>query len=442
MSRSKQRPRSARWVTACGVVILVAATFLVPVASVSATAAGDVVLEWNQNAVAALSNAPSATPPGAGQTPPVASIHLAMVQGAVYDAINSIDRKHKAYLRGLPHAPKTASKPAAAATAAHHVLVGLVPALPAAVVTDLDARYAASLAAITNSQAKTDGIAAGAAAAAAMLANRAHDGRYGTFTFTAGMLPGQWRPELPAFVSDPFAWVAKVKPFTLKRASQFRTDGPLPMTSQRWISEFNEVKAFGAATGSARTDHQTETARFYTANPLPMLNKTLRDVAHEEGLSAAKAARLFALSSMSAADAMINCWDDKAHYNFWRPITAIRGAADDGNPSTEPQADWLPFIATGTPPYPDHPSGYNCYAGAMMHTAAAYFAGDDVTIQLTSPVTMTTRTYDKFTDVLVDTIDARVYLGIHFRTPDIQGARLGKHVAHWVEDHFFGRAHH
>jgi PAP2 superfamily len=442
MSRSMQRPRSARWVTACGVALVIAATCLIPVASVSATAAGDVVLEWNQNAVAALSNAASATPPGAAQTPPVASIHLAMVQGAVYDAVNSIQRGYKPYLHGLPKAPKTASKRAAAATAAHHVLVGLLPALPAPVITDLNTRYAASLALITDGQSKTDGINAGEAAAAAMLKARAHDGRYGTFTFTSGTHPGEWRPVLPAFVSDPFAWVAKVKPFTLKRRSQFRTDGPLPMTSQRYVSEFNEVKAFGAATGSARNAHQTETALFFSANPLPMQNKTLRDVAHEEDLSAAQAARLFALSSMAAADALINCWDDKAHWNFWRPITAIREAASDGNPSTEPQDDWLPFIATGTPPYPDHPSGYNCFTGAMMSTAASYFKGDDVTIQLTSPITATTRTYDKFTDVLVDTIDARVYLGIHFRTPDIQGARLGKQVANWVADHNFGRANH
>ena len=345
MSRSMQRPRLVRWATAFGVIVLIAATCLVPVASVSATAAGDVVLEWNRNAVAALSNAPSATPPGAGQTPPVASIHLAMVQGAVYDAVNAIDRGHKPYIHGLPNAPKTASRPAAAATAAHHVLVGLKPPLPDAVLADLNAKYAATLAGILDGKAKTDGIKAGEAAAKAMLAKRAHDGRYGTFTFTAGTKPGQWRPELPSFVSDPFAWVAKVKPFTLKRASQFRTAGPLPMTSQQYISEFNEVKAFGAADGSARTDLQTETARFFTANPLVMMNKTLRDVAHEQNLTAAGAARLFALSSMSGADALINCWDDKAHYSFWRPITAIREAANDGNPSTEPQAtgcrSWL-----------------------------------------------------------------------------------------------------
>jgi len=412
------------------------------VASVSATEPGDPVLEWNQGAVEALSNMPTATPPGAGQTPGVASLHLAMVQGAVYDAVNAIDRRHKPYLPRLPHAPGNASKAAAVAAAARGVLVGLKPALPAAVIASVEARYTASLAAITNGQPKTDGIKIGDAVAKAMLAARANDGRYGTFTFTAGTKVGQWRPELPAFASDPFAWVAKVTPFTLKRPSQFRTDGPLPLKSQRYVSEFNEVRAFGAATNSARTALQTETARFYTANPLPMMNKTLRDVAKERGLSISKAARLFVLSSMSAADSMINCWDDKAHYSFWRPITAIRNAAADGNPSTEPQADWLPFIATGTPPYPDHPSGYNCYAGAMMQTAQRFFGDAAVTIKLTSSVTGTTRTYAKFTDVLADTIDARIYLGIHFRTPDVQGAHLGKQVADWVASRFFGHAYH
>ena len=125
-----------------------------------------------------------------------------------------------------------------------------------------------------------------------------------------------------------------------------------------------------------------------------------------------------------------------------RITTAIRNAASDGNPSTAQQDDWLPFIATGTPPYPDHPSGYNCYSGAMMQTAQRFFGDAAVTIKLSSSVTGTTRTYAKFTDVLVDTIDARVYLGIHFRTPDVQGAHLGKQVADWVAARFFGPAHH
>lgn len=447
MTRSRPSSRARRWLPGFTAVVIIVAAGLIPVASVAAAEPANMVLDWNLYAVNALSNPlPTAVPtppdPGAGETPPVASLHLAMAQGAVYDAVNAIDGGHAPYLDGLPSAPSTASKAAAAATAAHHVLVGLVtpalvPVLPQVVRDNLDALYAASLAAITNSQAKTDGIAIGAAAASAMLADRTGDGRFVPYSFTPGSSVGQWRPELPSFVSDPFAWVSNVRPFTLTSTSQFRTAGPLALTSAEYATEFNEVKALGAATGSTRTDAQTQLARFYSANPLPMMNRAFREISAARGLSPAEQARLFVMSSMSSADALINCWDDKDHYSFWRPITAIRGAASDGNAGTAAQADWLPFFPT--PPYPDHPSGYNCFSAAMMHTAETYFRTDQVGISLTSPGTTpaTTRTYKRFTAVLKDTIDARIYMGIHFRTPDVQGAWIGKKVANWVVKHYF-----
>jgi PAP2 superfamily len=125
---------------------------------------------------------------------------------------------------------------------------------------------------------------------------------------------------------------------------------------------------------------------------------------------------------------------------FWRPVTAIQLAADDDNPATAPQADWMSFLPT--PPYPDHPSGYNCFTAAMMYTARAFFRTDRITFQLTSAVTMTSRTYTRFTAVLTDTINARIYLGIHSRTPDVQGAGLGRRTANWVATHYFLRKHH
>jgi hypothetical protein len=442
MPRSKPRSRAQRWLATFSAIVLIAVAGLIPVASVMAAEPTDMVLVWNANAVIALSNPNSATPPGAGQTPPVASIHLAMVQGAVYDAVNAIDRGHTAYLAGLPSAPSTASKAAATAAAAHDVLIGLVPALPQNVKDSIEASYTTSLAAITpDNQAKADGIAIGQAAAAAMLADRADDGRYGTFRFTAGDQPGEWRPELPSFVSDPFAWVARVRPFTMKSTSQFRTDGPLDMTSAQYAAEFNEVKSMGALTGSSRTDAQTLEARFYSTNPLPMMNRAFREVAAARGLSLTDDARLFVTTSMSSADALIGCWDDKAYWNFWRPITAINQAADDGNPGTAPQAGWLPLIATGTAPYPDHPSGYNCFTSAMMHSAKGYFGTDKVSFVLNSSLTGTSRSYDRFTSVMDDTIDARIWLGLHFRTPDVQGAELGKRAANWAASHYFKPAH-
>ena len=316
------------------------------------------------------------------------------------------------------------------------------------VLDNLLAQYTDSLADITEAG-EADGIAVGHAAALAMFAKRMDDGRFGPFRFPAEAPydAGEWRPDLPANVNDPNGWVARVKPFTLENTFQFRTAGPFALTSPEYAAEFNEVKALGAASGSTRTPEQTTLARFFAANPLPMMNGGFREIATGQGLSLAENARLFAMSSMSSADALINCWDDKAFHNFWRPITAIREAANDGNPATEPvpvtdpPTPWMPFIGTfvaaGTPPYPDHPSGYNCFTGAMMNTAAMYFRTEHITLNLTSPITATTITYKRFTAVLKDTIDARIYQGLHFRNPDVQGAWLGKKVAKWVDKNFF-----
>jgi hypothetical protein len=273
-----------------------------------------------------------------------------------------------------------------------------------------------------------------------MLDDRSDDHRYEPYFFTAGSEDGDWRPSLPAFAVDQFAWVSNVRPFTMTSTSQFRTAGPYALNSPEYTAEFNEVKALGGAAGTpglTRTADQTQLGLFYMANPLPMMNGAFREIAGERGLSLAATARLFGMTSMASADALIGCWDDKDYWSFWRPITAIRDI-DDGNPDTVPLATWLPLIAA-TAPYPDHPSGYNCFAGAMLHTAAIYFRTERISISLTSSGTTpaTTRTYKRFTAVLKDTIDARIYLGLHFRNPDVQGAWLGKKVAQWTAKHYF-----
>ena len=440
MNRPKATRLSLR--LALGVVLIL--TSSVTALPVAAASDSDAVLVWNQQAINALSlPLPTAVPappvPGGGQPPYVASLHLAMVQGAVYDAVNAIDGGFQPYIAGLPNAP-SASRAAAVATAAHHVLVGLAPVpLPQIVRDNLDTFYTNYMVEIADGQPKTDGIAIGAAAAAAMLANRVGDGRYVPYSFTPGTEVGEWRPSTSG--SDPFAWVSNVRPFTLNSTSQLRTEGPPALTSAEYAAEFNEVKALGAVTGSTRTQDQTNLARFYTANPLPFVNGAFRTLSVQQGLSTAEQARFFAKLSMAGADALISCWDDKDFWSFWRPVTAIPLAADDGNPATEPQADWVPFISTlvpsATPPYPDHPSGYNCFTGSMMRTAREFFGTDHMGFTLASPTGVAPRTYERFSDVVRDTIDARIYLGIHFRTPDVQGAWIGKKTAQWIDKHYF-----
>lgn len=454
----QRKAKSARAFAFCAVLVTVVAVLLGGgQTTAQAGPPEDAVLDWNLNALDALFNSPTAvapTRPGAGQTPPVASQHMAMVQGAVYDAVNMIDRGHEPYLDDLPRAPRNASKPAAVATAAHHLLVGLgiapVPALPAATQTWLNEAYTASLAAIPNGERKDAGVAAGAAAAAAMLEEREGDGRYEPFSFTCREGAGQWRPtdSLTCIIppttgtSDPFAWVAKVDPFVLKRASQFRSKGPEKLKSDAYKREYDEVKRLGSnATPTERTPEQQAAAQFFTVNPVPTYNRALRTIAQGEGLSIAEDARLFAKVSLSVADAAINCWDDKVRWSNWRPITAIRLGGSDGNDNTVGDVGWTSFAPN--PPYPDQSSGYNCVTGSFMHAAKAFFGTDEVSFDLTGTVmlgfpapTPMTRHYDRFTDVIDDTIDARVWQGIHFRSSDEDGARIGKNVARWVDKHY------
>ena len=436
-----KRPRAHTRVAILTVAALAAGLFTVVAPPSAAADPALAVIEWNMHAYNALGNPADAPIPGAGQPPPVASQHLAMVQGAVYDAINSIVGGYEPYLEGLPPAPPSASQAAAVATAAHDVLVNveLVPPLAPAIVERLDSLWSESLEAIAEGPDKEAGIAAGAAAAAAMLAARANDGRYEPFSFTTGSEVGEWRPTLPNNASDPFAWVANVDPFVLDTSDQFRTKGPLPLQRPSYAREYDEVKTLGAI-DSVRSPEQEAVAQFFTVNPVELYNRTFRTVA--AGLSMADQARLFARLNIAGADALIHCWDEKVHWSNWRPITAIREGDADLNDRTVGDDEWTPLIAT--PPYPDHTSGYNCVTAAWMHTARRFFGHDTLAfdlVRIAPNVPNVTRHYGRFTDVIEDTIDARVYEGIHFRTADEQGAQVGRDVAQWADRHFFGRTH-
>jgi hypothetical protein len=405
-------------------------------------AENDAVRVWNERAAVTLANGHTADAPGVQFAPPVAMIHLAMVQGAVYDAVNAIKGGYDPYLPGLK-APTSASRGAAAATAAHHVLVALVDQAPSsatltaevksAIKTRLNAEYASSMAEIPAGQAKAKGIEVGAAAAAAMLANRAGDGRFGAPGFTVGTGVGEWRPIPPANVNDPNAWVRNVRPFTLPRSEYFHTPGPFAVTSSQYTAEFNEVKALGRATDSTRTEGQTLLANWTTRHPLLILYPALRQVAVDKGLTITEQARFHAMTSMSGADSLINCWAEKEHWKFWRPTTAIQLADTDGNDDTVADAGWTALGAV--PPYPDEPSGANCVFSGVMYGAKGFFGSDWAEFDLAG--TGSTRHYSRFTDVVPDVIEARILLGLHFRRADVNGAWLGQQVAEYVDANFF-----
>jgi hypothetical protein len=446
MNRSMPTSRARRWLAGLTVLTLIGVAGLTPAAAVAATEPANMVLVWNENAVNVISQPATVTPPGLGQAPPLSALHVAMVHGAIYDAVNAIDGGHEPYLDGLS-APSTASQAAAVAQAAHDVLYGITPAANTAVRTRIDDMLTASLGLIDAGQAKTDGIEIGADAAAAMLEARADDGRFDSEPFVTSTDVGKWRLVPPAS-NNVLGQFATVTPLTLRDPGQFTTEGMPAVTSEQYAAEFNEVKALGAQSGSTRTAAQTLMAGFYTANPVLFYNAGLRVIATGQGLSTSDQASLFARTSMGGADALISCWHNKKVWYAWRPQTAIREAANDDNPLTSPDPEWLSLFAT--PGYPDEPSGYNCYTGGFWHSARYFFGTDKMAFSLTSPgvpanaavgnpigVPSSTRSFTRFSDVVADTIEGRILNGFHFRTADVHGAWIGKKTAQWIDKHFF-----
>jgi hypothetical protein len=406
------------------------------------------ILKWNRIAMnTLLATAQGGAMPAAVGAPPASQILLGMTQGAVYDAVNAIHPKHyRPYLLTRRFSAR-ASREAAVATAAFEVLSSIVQGVPQtiafpnrdALLESLAAEYADSLDAIDDSPFKDQGIAAGHAAAEVMIAAREGDGRYGPSQWVPNPLPGYWDPTLPDGTTqqDPTPWVGGVKPFLLQSPSQFRTPGPNALTSAAYTVEFNEVKALGSVNSAQRTQFQTDTAIFWTGAGGPSWGVVARDLianpAYEFDLFGA--ARLLAMMGLASADAAINCWNDKYHWNFWRPVHAVNRAADDGNPDTSPQLGWMPLR---TAPYPDHPSGHMCLDGANLRALQIFLGTDDIPLTISTRVPgLAPRSYANPAEILSEIESARVWAGLHFRTADVQGGQLGRNVAEYMAANYF-----
>jgi PAP2 superfamily len=442
------RPGRNAWSRMLLIVLSVCALAIPATASAAPpTGSAETVREWNAIATSSIVST-------AGQPPHAAALSLAMVQGAVYDAVNAIDGGRQPYLVAPPADPGD-SEDAAAATAAYRVLVGF-PDLPGLFPTQLPTLqplYDSSLASVPDGPGKTGGIEVGEAAARAMLAARANDGRFGPFTPVEGTDPGEWRRTPPNFGGDPAAWVANVRPFLVPNVEMLRTDGPNALTSAAYAEDFNEVKELGSLTSTRRTADQTAASIFWQDSGPAIWNRVFRALAASEKLDIVDSARMFAMTNLAGADGSIGCWNDKYYWNFWRPITAIREAASDGNPATEADPAWLPLfnptipgVAVSPPPlvtpgFPDHPSGHTCISGGYVHALQAYFGTDRIAFTAVSnkcsPAPCPSRSFDSFSEALKEIIDVRVWSGIHFRTADVQGAVLGKKVAHYLQKNYF-----
>jgi hypothetical protein len=381
-----------------------------------------VINDWSETAVAVVSG--DAKRPGAEQ-----ALWYGFMNAAVYNAVVGIEGRYTEY-KWHARGPRHASSEAAAAAAAHRILLTYFPASGARV----DAAYTASLAKIPDGRAQDEGVAFGERAAARIVQLRENDGRGAPITFDKPPAPGVWRPTPPANAPMVDPWLAKVRPMLLDSSDRFRPGPPPKPTSKTYTRDFNEVKAMGARTGSSRTDAQTDTARFFS-DVLPVqFQAALRGYVQRHGPDIVDAARLFAATGTATADAQITAWSAKLTYGQWRPITAIQLADTDGNPATTPDPSWLPFI--DTPAYPDCMSGHCTFDGAAM-AVLSRLTGGDIDLRISSAVTGTTRTYASARDYNQDVIDARVWDGIHFRTSDIVGNRAGTHVGDFALDHYF-----
>lgn len=387
----------------------------------AALARADVVSDWNS---IAAQTAISARPG------PSSILDLAMVHVAMHDAIQAYQGRFESYSGAIPNA--SGSSIAAAARAAHDVLVARFPSQSATLDTLLDS-YLNGLGLQGD-----PGLIIGAQAATNILNLRAGDGSFPSNpeVFTGGTEPGEWRPTPPKFAPMATPWLGAVTPFTLQQdVTVFRSPPPPSLDSGEYVKEYNETKALGSINSTARTQAQTDLALFYSDNFLALWERTLRGISDTNINNIGDSARLFALANLAAADALIAAWDGKRFYHFWRPITAIQNGDDDGNPLTAGDATWMPMIPTNTPPYPEYPSGANSLTGAMTRTLKRFF-GDKVTFSVMSAFTNETKTYSRFSDMADDVVNVRIYQGIHFRSADEVARRHGTRIADMAFSNF------
>ena len=372
----------------------------------------------------------------AGKANAEAFLWFAFEQAAVYNAVVGITRRYELY-NWNARGPRGASPQAAAAVAAHDVLLEYFPASQGR----LDTALAVSLADIPDGPKKMQGIHYGERAADRLIELREDDGRFAPVTFDVPPAPGVWRPTPnptpppPAFAPFFDPWLAQLRPLLLDSPSQFRPGPPPAMTTQTYTADFHEVKAVGLATSTVRTPDQTATARFIAGSTIPLVSSSLRDLAARHQLDISDSARLFAAVAMSAADAVVTSWDSKFEFGFWRPVTAIQLADTDGNPDTQPDPGWLPLIPT--PPYPDYTSGLTTIVGAVTRALSGTLGLGGGRIDVNITVAGTTRHYEFATQLNRDAVDARVWSGIHFRTADVVGSETGTQVGDWALDNYF-----
>jgi hypothetical protein len=373
----------------------------------SAAAMADVVTDWNVTAIDA----------SAQTSTPVQSRALAITHAAVFDAVNAIAGKYKAYVAEVK-APAGASQEAAAAASAHAVLSWLFPSQKGM----LDTALTGSLAKVPDGAAKEDGVAVGKQVAEKYIAMRGEDGSARKMDYMPRQGAGQWQPTPPANAPMSVPYWAEVTPFVLKSTAELVAKGPPALDSAEYAKDLDEVRRLGARDSKERTADQTAAAIFWVINTTVPWNAAARATAAAKGTSVIDNARIFALMNMAGADGYIASWAIKKQFGFWRPVTAIRNAAKNPDPN------WEPLL--NTPAHPDYVSGHCIYSGAAARALQQLFGDNGVTFRATfGGPNGVTRSYPGFAEAEREVEGARIWGGIHFRTADEHGTALGHQIA-------------
>lgn len=421
------------------------------------TAAADAVLDWNATAFEAAA--------AGGQNNLVISRTMAMVQLAVHDALNALVRRYEPYLyvddrtaeAGVQGgaAELGVAADAAIAAASRDVLVAVIaqwgaPEQRARAVAIVDRAHAVALAELPAGLARKHGIAVGQAAAAAMLAARRDDGAGLPSQYRPGHAPGRWRPHPNPIPPDPPVpdaalaagnlpamlpqW-ARLRPFAMVTPWQFRLPGPPALASAEYARDYDEVKRLGGKRSRARTAEQSEIARYWYEGSALGWSRIARVVAAQRRLDRWEGARLLALIEMAIADSYIAGFDSRYVHDLWRPVTAIRAGAADGNRATRADPTWQTFL--NTPPIPEYPSTHSIAGAAAAAVLARFFGGDRVAFIMTSgpPFAGIARSFGGFSQAARENTDSRVYAGVHFRTACRRGLRLGDRIGRRVFVH-------
>lgn len=386
----------------------------------AAPACANVITDWDEKAIAAVAPLAGVAPP---YLPYLAYRMMGMVHAAMFDAVNSIERRYRPYLVQLP-ADATTSKEAAAAAAA----VALLATIDAKTAAEMKVALADYLAAIPDGAAKSDGVKLGEAVAAKVLEARANDGCDAPDDYRPRTTPGVY---VPTAITRAAMW-GNMKPFAMVNSSQFRPSPPFSLESKEWATDFNEIKDYGGQNSAKRTAQQTETARFWLVAGPVAYHPFVRQLVSAKQMSVVESARFMTLVAIGINDALIAVFDAKYQYNFWRPITAIRNGDIDANPATDRVATWQPIA--DTPMHPEYPCAHCILSGAVAGVVKAALGTEEIPeIAMTSPTAPgVTHRWTNMAAFTEEVANARIWAGFHYRFSTRVGTDAGLQIGDYV----------